>query len=306
MRELVLGLEAVLADGTVLSSLNKMLKNNAGYDLKHLLIGSEGTLGIVTRAVLRLWPAMPSAATALLGLENFDQAICLLRLSQSQLGGQMTSFEVLWNSYYRLTTTPPAHNTPPLRQDYPYYVLLESLGADAIEDQARFERLLNAADDKGLFLDAVLARSSAQRAGLWRVREDSDQIETQYKAAMGFDISLPISAMENYVSGINAQLRQEFGEETRIWVYGHVGDGNLHLNIWGAQIDENQRFRVAEIVYQPLCKLNGSISAEHGIGLEKKAYLHLSRTVQEMDVMRRLKIALDPNGILNPGKIFDL
>ncbi len=172
MRELTLGLEAVLSDGTVLSSMNKMLKNNAGYDLKHLLIGSEGTLGVITRAVLRLWPALPSAATALLGVQSFAQVVRMLTLAQRMLGGQLTSYEVMWNAYYRLTTTPPAPSTPPLKQDYPLYVLLESLGADASEDQARFERLLEAADDQGLFADAVLARSSAQREKLWRVRED--------------------------------------------------------------------------------------------------------------------------------------
>ena len=199
MRELTLGLEAVLSDGTVLSSLNKMLKNNAGYDLKHLFIGSEGTLGVITRAVLRLWPALPSAATALLGLQTFEQVVRLLALSQRMLGGQLTSFEVMWNAYYRLTTTPPAPSAPPLRQDYPLYVLLESLGAEAQQDQERFERLLEAADDQGLFADAVLARSSAQREKLWRVREDFEQIEAQYKPSYGFDISLPIPAMEGYV-----------------------------------------------------------------------------------------------------------
>ncbi len=305
MRDLALGLEAVLADGVVLSSMNKMLKNNAGYDLKHLLIGSEGTLGVITRAVLRLYPAQPSASTALLGLDTFEQVTRLLALSQRMLGGQLSSYEVMWNAYYRLTTTPPAPATAPLKQDYPLYVLLESLGDDSQEDQARFERLLETAADQGLFEDAVLARSSAQREKIWKVREDSDQIEAQYKPTFGFDVSLPIPAMEGYVREIETRLRQEFGE-IQFWVYGHVGDGNLHLNLWGAHIDEAQRDLLSEIIYSPLQALGGSISAEHGIGLEKKAYLHYSRTPEEIALMRRIKNALDPQGILNPGKVFDL
>ncbi len=305
MRDLVLGLEAVLADGTILSSMNKMLKSNAGYDLKQLFIGSEGTLGVVTRAVLRLWPQPRSTATALLGLTSFDQVTRLLLLAQRELGSVLSSYEVMWRDYYRLTTTPPALSPAPLNHDHAFYVLIETLGANPEQDTPQFERALNMAFDQGLFADAVIAQSSEQRRALWRIREDSEQIEAQHSPTFSFDISLPIGEMERYVNGVHQTLVDVFGE-IKFWVYGHAGDGNLHIGVWGLKIAEDDRNRVAEIIYRPLMRLAGSISAEHGIGLEKKPFLSLSRTAAEIDVMRRLKRALDPNGILNPGKVFDL
>lgn len=305
MRDLVLGLEAVLAGGTIVSSLNMMLKNNAGYDLKQLFIGSEGTLGVVTRAVLRLWPRPRSVATALVGQDNFEQVSGLLSLMQRKLGGLLSSYEVMWPAYYHLTTTPPALSKPPLKDEFAFYALIELMGDDPDRDAAQFNRMLETAFDQGLCADAVIAQSSEQRRALWRIREDSEQIEAQHHPTFSFDISLPIGAMDRYVIDVRRELESAFGT-IKFWVYGHVGDGNLHLSVWGAHIAEEAAGRVAAIIYRPLTKLAGSISAEHGIGLEKKAFLGLSRTAEEIDLMRRLKRALDPNGILNPGKIFDL
>lgn len=305
MRELVLGLEAVLADGTVLDSLNKLLKKNAGYDLKHLFIGTEGSLGIVTRAVLRLWPRPGGAATALLAVEHFEQIEGLLALAQSRLSGQLTSFEVMWNEFYRLTTTPPSVSRPPLRSDLPYYILLESLGADPAQEQARLESMLNQAQEENLLSGLVIAGSSSQRSALWRIRDDSDQIEAQYQPTFSFDVSLPITDMEWYIGQVRSELETAFGQ-VKLWVFGHLADGNLHLGVWGSAICEPDHERVERIIYQPLLKVGGSVSAEHGIGLKKKPYLSFSRTGEEIAVMRRLKATLDPHGILNPGKIFDL
>ena len=305
MRNLVLGLEAVLADGTVLSALNKMLKNNAGYDLKQLFIGSEGTLGVVTRAVLRLWPQPRSVATALVGQNDFEQVTGLLALLQRQLGGILSSYEVMWPAYYHLTTTPPALSKPPFKDEFAFYTLIEIMGPDPDRDVAQFDRVLDYAFDQGLCADAVIAHSSEQRRALWRIREDSEQIEAQHHPTFSFDVGLPIGEMERYVIDVQRELEAAFGA-IQFWVYGHVGDGNLHLSVWGAQLAEEAASRVAAIVYQPLTSLAGSISAEHGIGLEKKAFLGWSRTAEEIDLMRRLKRALDPKGILNPGKIFDM
>ncbi len=304
MRDQVLGLEAVLADGTIVSSLNKMLKNNAGYDLKQLFIGSEGTLGVVTRAVLRLWPQPRSVATALVGQNNFEQVTGLLSLLQRTLGSGLSSFEVMWLAYYHLTTTLPALSHPPLKGEFAFYTLIEMMGADPDRDAAQFDRALDLAFDRGLCDDAAIARSSEQRRALWRIREDSEQIEAQHHPTFSFDVSLPIGEMDEYVLDVQSALEAAFGT-IKFWVYGHVGDGNLHLSVWGAQIPEEEGGRVAAIIYRPLTKLAGSISAEHGIGLEKKAFLGLSRTAEEIDLMRRLKRALDPKGILNPGKIFE-
>ncbi len=305
MRDLVLGLEAVLADGTIVSSLNKMLKNNAGYDLKQLFIGSEGTLGVVTRAVLRLWPQPRSVVTALVGQDNFTQATELLSLLQRHLGGLLSSYEVMWPAYYHLTTTPPALSVPPLKGEFAFYTLIEIMGADPERDAAQFERVLELAFDQGLCADAVIARSSEQRRALWRIREDSEQIEAQHHPTFSFDVSLPIGEMDEYVLDVQSGLEAAFGA-VKFWAYGHVGDGNLHLSVWGAQLAEDAASRVAAIIYGPLTGLAGSISAEHGVGLEKKAFLGLSRTAEEINLMRRLKRALDSEGILNPGKIFDL
>jgi FAD/FMN-containing dehydrogenase len=306
MRELTLGVEAVLADGTVLIALNAMLKNNAGYDLKQLFIGSEGTLGVVTQAVLRLFPAPRTYATALLGLDDFAQVQALLPLLQRELGGALASFEVMWNDYYRLTTTPPAPSKPPLAQEYAYYVLAEALGGSARNDQQRFEAALDHAANEGLFDDAVIARSAPQRAELWRIREDSEQIERQHALTFGYDVSLPIGAMEEYVADVRSAVALHFGAEAQCWVYGHLGDGNLHLNVWAPQLQPSDAGRVAVLVYAPLRLAGGSISAEHGIGLEKKAYLAFCRMPAEIAAMRRLKRAFDPHAILNRGKVFDL
>lgn len=305
MRELVLGLEAVLADGAVLTALNAMLKNNAGYDLKQLFIGSEGTLGVVTQAVLRLFPAPRTHATALLAMNEFAQVIALLPLLQRDLGGALASFEVMWNDYYRLTTTPPALSKPPLGREYAYYVLVEALGGNERFDQARFDAALDHAAHEALFDDAVVARTSQQRADLWRIREDSEQIERQHHLTLGYDVSLPIGAMEEYVADVRSGVELHFGADAQCWVYGHLGDGNLHINVWAPQLQPGDADRVAAIVYAPLRSVHGSISAEHGIGLEKRAFLPLSRTPTEIATMRRLKAALDPHNILNPGKIFD-
>jgi FAD/FMN-containing dehydrogenase len=306
MRDLVLGLEAVLADGTVISSLNRMLKNNAGYDLKQLFVGSEGTLGVITRLVLRLYPGQPYGMTALVAAESFDQVVELRTLLQQDLGGALTSYEVMWQEYYRLTTTPPAPSKPPLPQEYPFYVLVEGLGASYERLRDLFERALDHGYQAGLVSHAVVATSDAKRASLWRVREDSEQIERQHHLTFGYDVSLPAAEMEEYAEDVKAGVAYRFGADARCWIYGHLADGNLHVNVWAPQLSPTDRNAVAEIVYRPLRLCGGSISAEHGIGLEKKAYLSWSRTPEELALMRQIKLALDPKRILNPGRIFDV
>ncbi|MBN2149077.1 MAG: FAD-binding oxidoreductase [Anaerolineales bacterium] len=305
MRDIVLGLEVVLADGTVLNMMNKMLKKNAGYDLKQLFIGAEGTLGVVTRAVLRLEPPQPAASTAFLAVERFEQVAALLVLAKECLGGQLTSFEVLWNEFYRLTTTPPAPNPPSLPQDSPCYVLVECLGKDEEEEKARMQVLLNQARRQNLFTAAMLAQTPEQRSAFWRAREDTTQMEQQYRVTYHFDVSLPIVHMESYLARVQSELNAVFGN-VKLWIFGHLADSNLHIGVGGGSVSEEGHKRVEEIIYLPLMPIAGSISAEHGIGLRKKPYLGLSRTTEEVALMRRLKSVLDPRGILNPGKIFDL
>ncbi len=299
-RDMVLGLEAVLADGTVVSSMNQMIKNNAGYDLKQLFIGSEGSLGVVTRAVLRLREKPTSQATLLVATDEFGKLASFLKHMDAALGGTLSAFEVMWNNFYTLVTTPPAKSSPPLSQDYPYYVLLEAMGAD----DSQVETALGEALEEGLIVDAVLAGSEAQRLQLWGMRDDVEQC-FQFAPNYTFDVSMRISCMEAYLDTVNQRLSEHY-DAVRNFTFGHMGDGNLHLVISVGAGGPEHRHRVEECVYEPLRAIAGSVSAEHGVGLEKKAYLDVTRNANEVNLMRTLKRALDPNGILNPGKIFDL
>ena len=193
-RDMVLGLEAVLADGTIVSSMNHMIKNNAGYDLKQLFIGTEGSLGIVTRVVLRLREQPRSNETMLVAVDAFDKLPVLLKKLDGKLGGTLSAFEVLWNNYYRLVTTEPAKQRPPLDQDYPYYVLIEAMGGDPEKDKARVESALEEAFEAGLVEDAVLAQSEAQRNEMWAIRDDVEQT-MRYEPCYVYDVSLRISDM---------------------------------------------------------------------------------------------------------------
>lgn len=301
-RSMVLGLEAVLADGTVLSAMNRMLKNNAAYDLKHMFIGSEGTLGVVTRLVVRLFERPRSQDVALVGIDSFAQLSAFLKHMDRSLGGGLSAFEVMWQDFYRLVTTPPAKAAPPLPQGHAYYVLVESQGADAERDAARFGEALEAALESGLIADAALAHSERERNALWGLRDDVAQV-VQFGLPFIFDVSLPIAAMEGYIAGVRAALAAAWPDH-HCWVFGHLGDGNLHLAIRAGDAVGSARGAVERIVYAPLAAIGGSVSAEHGIGLEKKPYLELSRNPAEIELMRTLKRSLDPHNILNPGKVF--
>ncbi len=304
-RNLVLGLEAVLADGTVVSSMYPIVKNNSGYDLKQLFIGSEGTLGVVTQR-----DSAAAAATsqpeygAAWGERIFAHLPALLRELSGGLGGTLSAFEVMWSEFYRLVSTPPAKQHPILPQTFRYYVIADALGSDQVRDQERFEDVLTRAVDKGLAEDCVVALSAAERAAIWALRDDVDQFH-QYRPWFGFDVSMPIRHMESYVNGVRAQLDAAW-PENRTFVFGHMGDGNLHLNIHVGRGEEASRRRVEGIVYGALGERQGSVSAEHGIGLEKRSYLKLCRTQEEIGLMRTLKRALDPKGILNPGKVLEV
>jgi len=303
VRQSILGLEAVLADGSVMSSLNGMLKNNAGYDLKHLFIGSEGTLGVITRLVLRLLPAPRSQSTALVSLPDFAAVGRFLTFADSALGGQLSAFEVMWQAYYDFIVA-QSDATPPLDAGQPFYVLLESLGGDPQADAAKLEHALASAFDEGLLLDAVIAKSDQEREALWAIRDDVGTLMNEAPMFM-FDVSLPLRHMPDYVGRLESGLRSGW-QDARLFVFGHLGDGNLHVAVQAGPEDGSDRERVESLVYTPLRAYSGSISAEHGIGLEKKPWLDVSRSDTEISLMRRLKQSLDPHGILNPGKIFDL
>jgi FAD/FMN-containing dehydrogenase len=300
----VLGLEAVLADGTVISSLNRMIKNNAGYDLKQVFIGSEGTLGVITRVVLRLHELPRSQNAALVACSSAQHVVRLLKHADTALGGTLSAFEVMWNEFYRLVTTAPAKSAPPLGQDHAFYVLIESLGGNQASDDARFEEALGEAIEAGLIDDAVIAKSAVEYRTLWNIRDDVEQL-FRFQPLFGYDVSLPIPGMGDYVDGMRRAITERW-PDGKLWVFGHMGDGNLHVAVSAGKPDAETRAQVEAIVYQPLAEVGGSVSAEHGIGLEKKKYLPLSRQPAEIELMRTMKRALDPAGILNPGKLLDV
>ncbi|WP_280553626.1 FAD-binding oxidoreductase [Halomonas sp. 25-S5] len=302
MRQQVLGLEAVLADGTVVSSMNRMLKNNAGFDLKQLFIGSEGTLGIVTRAVLRLQPPTPDVQTALVACPSFEALTGLLGHLGRHLGGSLAAFEAMWQSHYRLLTEESGRHTPPLSPEAPFYVILESLGSDPQSHGAQFSLALERALEDALISDAAIAQSDTQRQSLWAIREDIEGLIQALSPLFTFDVSLPIPEMDRYVARLEEALARDW-PRGRMVTFGHLGDGNLHISITVGSDDPAARRAVERLVYTPLAELDGSVSAEHGIGLEKRDYLALSRTPEEITLMHTLKRALDPHRLLNRHKV---
>lgn len=298
-REQVLGLEVVLADGTVLTSMNRMLKNNAGYDLKHLFIGSEGTLGVVTRAVLRVRALPQTQHAALVVLRDFDGVTRLLARCQGSFPGTLTAFEVMWPSFYRGATQGRA---APLPSKYPFYVLLETQGGSAGADEAHFEAVMEQALGEKLVVDAVLPTSQSQRGELWAVRERVMWI-MQASTWYSFDLSLPVTHMARFIGEAQQRLAERW-PDAELVVFGHIADGNLHVFARFAQAQPPETYpALCEMLYPALQAIGGSIAAEHGVGRGKVPYLHYSRTPAELSLMRTLKRALDPGNILNPGRI---
>ena len=301
-RDNVLGLEAVLADGTVVTSLNKMIKNNAGFDLKHLFIGSEGTLGIITRVVIRLREMAQGVQTAFAAFDDFGSVAAFLRHIDRSMGGALCSFEVMWRDYYELVTTAPATNTRPVPVEHTHFVLCEALGTGHANDAERFEAVMMEALEQGLVVDAAVAKSETERRAMWRIRDSVDNF-FRHGPAFLYDVSLAIGDMDAYVTEVKRRLTEAYPDH-HCFTLGHIGDGNIHFAIAVGSPDHEHHKRVNACVYEPLQPVGGSVSAEHGIGTEKIDYLPLSRSDTEIALMRQLKRALDPNGILNPGKVF--
>jgi FAD/FMN-containing dehydrogenase len=306
MREQVLGLEVVLADGTVLDMMRPMVKNNTGYDLKQVFIGAEGTLGVITRALLRLHPAQPARATALLAVESCDQALALLGRLQARCPGGVAAFELMWADFARHALAWTGLN-PPFADTHPLWVLVDVGGSDAASTQTALETELAQALDEGLVRDAVLAQSQHQAQSLWRLREITAELPTRLQP-INFDISLPQAAIGGFAERCDQALSARWpGHQTLR--FGHLGDGNLHLStdaqsLGGMPFEQAER-EVEALVYGLVADAGGSISAEHGIGLHKKPYLGACRTPAELAAMRAIKNALDPHHLMNPGKVLD-
>ena len=267
-REQVLGLEVVLADGTVLDSMNQMIKNNTGYDLKQWFIGSEGTLGVITRAVLRLRAPRKRAETALCALTDYDAALQLLHALRVDL----SAFEVMWEDFFEFGA-----KTSPFNRRYPLYALVETTGS------ALADRL------DGVVADAVIAYSAAETRAFWDIREAVALFPERLDHPQNFDVSLPIGRIGEFVDELKGLFPGSF-------FFGHIGDSNLHVTVDGNS-------EVDHAIYSLVERYRGSISAEHGIGFLKREFLRCSRSEAEIRAMWAIKKALDPKGILNPGKV---
>lgn len=305
MRDMVIGLEAVMADGTVVSSLTKMLKDNAGYNWKHLLIGSEGTLGIITKAVLRLRPLPTTTQTALLAIDTFEGCITTLRTLGVKLSGRLSSFELMWEDFYlRMSAAQPDSATRPLPPGHDYYVLAEAMGGDAEGDGPQFERALMTLLEQGVVADAVIAQSERERQSLWNIREEMQQGIAPMRPFRSYDVSMGQADMPMFVDRARQNLRGLYPNVDMIF-YGHAGDGNLHAIVSIGEMSDAIAEQLDTAIYTAVQTVNGSISAEHGIGLGRAAYLAMTRSAEELQLMKTLKHALDPNNILNPGKVFE-
>jgi FAD/FMN-containing dehydrogenase len=305
MREQILGLEAVLADGTIISSLNTLLKNNSGYDLKQLFIGSEGTLGLVTRAVLRLHALPKSTNVAFVGFDDFGSLVNFFGAASRAFGGALTSFEVMWDSYYELIVGDGSKHNPPLAKGRKYYAIVECQGYEPEKDADNFNAILEKMVEDEMFVDAMICQSLAQAQAVWAIREDIVGLFMGTQPAAVFDVSLPIATMEKYLHELYIQTESKWGAKARVVVFGHLGDCNLHIVVSPGIWEPQTQSEIEEIVYPPLKALGGAVSAEHGIGLEKRNYLHHSRGETEIALMRTLKNALDPKQILNSGKVLN-
>jgi FAD/FMN-containing dehydrogenase len=307
-RALVLGLEVVLADGQIWDGLRTLKKDNTGYDLRDLFVGSEGTLGIITAAALKLFPLPAEKATAFVSLPDVASVAALFRLAEARAHAGLTAFEFMSGFAIELVLRHVPGTHLPLRETAPWYVLLEVSGGEDDGSAARVvERLLGEATEKGVVGDAVIAASLAQAQSLWRLREAASEAQKPEGGSIKHDISVPIARIPEFLRNAAAVVAAVC-PGARPVVFGHFGDGNVHYNVTQPPGMEKADFialwgPMSEAVHDLVARTGGSISAEHGIGQMKRDALPHFKSAVELELMRKIKSALDPNGILNPGKV---
>lgn len=307
-RDLVLGLEVVLADGRIWNGLRSLRKDNTGYDMKHLFMGAEGTLGVITAASLKLFPKPKDQQVAFAGVANAHQALALFNLARDQAGFMLTGFELMprMGMEFVLKHLPGARD--PLSEAYPWYCLMElSIGSDAVDGRGLVEAIFAEAFETGLVQDAVLAESAQQAADFWHLRHGMSEVQRAEGGSIKHDISVPVSKVPQFLDRALPACEQAI-EGCRPVPFGHLGDGNLHFNITQPIGADKQAFlsrweEINDLVHAIVSDMDGSISAEHGIGQLKRDLLPDVKDPVELDMMAQLKQSLDPKGILNPGKL---
>ena len=308
MRDLVLGLEAVLPDGEIFHGLKRLRKDNTGYDLKQLLIGAEGTLGVVTAATLKLFPVMRGRATAMVGLDRPAAAIELLARAKAETGGGVEAFELMKRLGMEFVLAHIPDTREPLDSTPPWYVLIELVSGEPAAAGAAMERLLGDAFEAGLVTDAVVAQTEAQRAALWKLREEQSAAQKPEGGGWKHDLSVPISRIPAFLDEAEAAL-ERFHPGARISVFGHVGDGNLHYDVLRPPGQDLDAFLAcwaegSEVVHDIVARYDGSISAEHGLGRLKTDEARRYKTPLEIRTMQAVRAALDPHRIMNPAVLF--
>jgi len=306
-RALVLGLEVVLPDGTVLDMLRSLAKDNSGYDLKQAFIGSEGTLGVITAATLKLFPKPDASVTALAAVPSPAAAVTLLGAMQAQTGGMLSAFELMPRIALEFVTRHIEGTRDPLAAPSPWYVLIEATGGRHANLEASFEDGLAAAVTAGLVSDAVVASSATQAAALWKLRESISEAQKREGASIKHDIAVPVAAIPAFLAKATPGVRA-IAPGARPVSFGHLGDGNIHFNFNAPGAGNDPAFlalwdEVQQAVHDIVKEFGGSISAEHGIGVMKVGSLPRYKSHEELDAMRALKTAFDPKNILNPGKV---
>ncbi len=306
-RDLVMGVEVVLADGRIMSNLTRVKKDNTGYDLKNLFIGAEGTLGIITGAVLKLFPKPRTRATAFLGLASPQAALGLLDIALARAGGDVKSFELIPRIGVDFVLRHAADVRDPLSEQHAWYVLIELASQTDASLETTLENLLGEAIEQGFVDDGAIAASLDQRNDFWRLREMLSEVQKHEGGSIKHDVSVPISAVPAFLADVERDVTAAV-PGARMVAFGHLGDGNIHCNVSQPVGADKQAFlgrwnEVNAIVHGLVGKYGGSISAEHGIGVMKRDELPHVKDPVALDIMRTLKRTLDPNGILNPGKV---
>ena len=308
MRQLVLGLEVVLPDGAVLDCLRSLMKDNTGYDLRQLFIGAEGTLGIVTAAVLKLFPRPQQRAVAWLSIEDPQTAITLLNALRQRFGERVSAFELVGRNALQLVLEHIQGARAPLTSVSEWAVLLELADVDATAPlQAMLEQEIASQFEAGVVLDAAIAANLSQCETLWALRENISEAQRIEGISVKHDISVPVSAIPRFLRAADAALQHDF-PDIRIVAFGHVGDGNLHYNLSCADPNDNQILieqtpRLNRLVHDIVAAHDGSISAEHGLGQLKRDEIVRYKSPGELSLMRQIKQTLDPLGLMNPGKL---
>ncbi|CAI5489134.1 unnamed protein product [Closterium sp. Naga37s-1] len=297
----VLGLEVVMADGTVVDMTRALRKDNTGYDLKQLFIGAEGTLGVVTRVVLLAPPRSPSVHVALLGCSSFDAVQQVFCASRRHLGEVLSAAEFFDRSSLQMVLKHNEGTRDPLPDgEYPFYVLIETSGSNPDHDRVKLDAFLEGVMEDGAVEDGTVAHDSTQAAAIWHLREGVAEALQRAGAVYKYDLSVPVSQLYGLVDEMRSRLE---GSAAQVVGYGHLGDGNLHLNISAPSYDDKLLERIEPFVYEWVAGRQGSVSAEHGLGLMKANAIHYSKDPQAVAVMKRVKALFDPNGILNPYKL---